>query len=300
MKKIFLFLIIFLLSVENIQASTNVYTRTSSDYLVPSDIKVDASNRNAILNTPAVNAKEKVYDFADLLTNEQEFSLYNNINYFINDSSYDLVIVTIDDNPKYSAMEYADDFFDYNDFGFNSSRDGVLVLIDMDTREVYISTSGMAIKMYSDYRIESIIDAGYYNLTNGNYYGCLSEMINEIENYYDLGFPSENNNLHIDENGNPYYIRKMPYLMIFLAAGTFCLIVTMILYYKTRSVVKKHNIASYINMENTNINKNEIFLTTYTSKIRRQTSSSSGGGGGGSSFHRSSSGRSHGGGGRRF
>ena len=42
------------------------------------------------------------------------------------------------------------------------------------------------------------------------------------------------------------------------------------------------------------------FLTTYTSKIRRQTSSSSGGGGGGSSFHRSSSGRSHGGGGRRF
>ena len=297
MRKIFLILTILLFSVENIQASTNVYERTSSDYLVPSDITVNSSNRNNILNTPAVDASEKVYDFADLLTTEQEDSLYDDINDFINDSSYDLVIVTIDDNPKYSAMDYADDFFDYNDFGVNSSRDGVLILIDMDTREIYVSTSGMALKMYSDYRIDNIIDAGYYYLTSGYYYNCLSEMIDELELYYDNGYPSENSNLHIDENGNPYYIRKMPYLMIFLVAGTFCLIVTLILYFKTKSVVKKHNIASYIDKENTNISKNDIFLTTYTSRIRRQSSSSSGGG---SSFHRSSSGRSHGGGGRRF
>lgn len=298
MKKFLIFFITLFFSIQNVEATVTTYERTTSDYLVPNSIEVTASNRNDILKTPAVLEKEKVYDFANLLTDIEEENLYDKVSDYIETSKYDLAIVTINDNNKYSAMEYADDFFDYNNFGFNSSRDGLLILIDMDTREIYVSTSGMAIKMYNDSRIDSIIDAGYNYLTSGNYYTCLIRMIERLDSYFDSGYPSGNKNLFIDEDGNPYYIRKIPYIMVFMLSSVICAIVSSVLYFKTSSKIKKQNTVTYINPNITNIIKNDQFVTTYTSRIRIQSSSS--GSGGGSSFHSSSSGRSHGGGGRHF
>lgn len=273
MKKIFLILSILFCSISNVYASTKVYTRTEENYLVPSDIEVTYGNKVDVLNTPAVDADEKIYDFADLLTDSEEQKLYDEINKYIEASRYDLAIVTIDENPKYSAMVYADDFFDYNDFGIGTNRDGTLILIDMDTRKIWISTSGAAIDKYSDSRIDSVIDAGYNELTSANYYDCLVNMVKKLESYH-----------------------RMPYFVITLISAIICLVVSMILYNKTRSVIKKHNTVTYINTDNTNIIKNDMFVTTHTSRVLRQSSSSSGG----SSTHRSSSGRSHGGGGRSF
>ncbi len=300
MKKRLLFLTTILLSFfcfENVLASTNTFVRNESDYKVRSDINITDSNKKNILLTPSVDSSEKIYDFADLLSNYEENNLFSSIENFISDTNYDLAVTTISKNNKNNAREYADDFYDYNNFGFNSSRDGILILIDMDTREIYISTSGYAIKMYSDSRIDSIIDSGYNYLKSGNYYECLDRIINRMMSYYNNGFPSNNKNMLIDELGNPYYIRKIPYLMIILISSISSLIVSLILYFKTISKIKKQNTVTYINPNSSNIIKSDQFISTHTTKIRRETSSS---GGSGSSFHSSSSGRSHGGGGRHF
>lgn len=299
MKRFLIFFIALFCSIQNVGAIVTTYERTTDDYLVPDSINVTSSNRSAVLKTPAVDESEKVYDFADLLNSNDEEQLYEKVNAYIKTSNYDLVIVTIDDNNKYSAEEYADDFFDYNNFGLNSSRDGLLILIDMDTRKIWVSTSGMAIKMYSDDRIDNIIDAGYYYLINQEYYECLIRMIERLDSYFDSGYPNGNKNLFIDEEGKPYYIRKIPYVMILLISSVICAITSSVLYFKTSSKIKKQNTVTYINPNITNIIKNDQFVTTYISKVRIESSSSSGGSGG-SSFHSSSSGRSHGGGGRSF
>lgn len=301
MKKIFVILISLFCGISSILAKDFLvvtYERTESNYLVPDSINVTSSNKQAILKTPAVLASEKVYDFANLLTETEEEQLYNQVITYIENTNYDLALVTINENNKYSAMEYADDFFDYNDFGINSSRDGLLILIDMDTREIWVSTSGQAIKMYSDLRIDNIIDAGFNYLKNSKYYDCLSHMIDKMDYYFNLGVPSGNLDMQIDEEGNPYYVKKIPYLMIFIISGAVCTIISLILYFKTSSKIKKQNTVTYINPNLSNLIKNDQFLTTHTSRIRIESSSSSGGGG--SSFHSSSSGRSHGGGGRHF
>lgn len=298
MKKFLMFIIVLFCCIYNVEATVTTYDRTPNDYLVPDSINVTSSNKSSILKTPAVDEKEKVYDFADLLSNSEEENLYLRINNYIDTTNYDLAIVTINYNNKASAMEYADDFFDYNKFGFSSRRDGVLILIDMDTRKIWLSTSGMTIKMYNDSRIDSIIDAGYNYLTRQDYYNCLVKMIDKLDSYFTAGYPSGNNNLIIDDNGDPYYIKKIPYILIFLMSGVICAITSSVLYFKTSSKIKKQNTVTYINPNITNIIKNDQFVTTYTSRIRIQ--SNSGGSGGGSSFHSSSSGRSHGGGGRSF
>lgn len=275
-------------------------TRTSTDLKVPSDVEID--DINAILNTPCVDDMDKIYDFANLLTDSEEELLYDKVIGYINSTDYDLVLVTTDENIKNSAMKYADDFYDYNHFGKNKSRDGVLILIDMATRELYISTSGYAIKMYDDYRIERILDSGYNYITNEKYYDTFNNMIESLNDYYLDNYPDSNEMLLIDKLGKPYYIKYISYEVVFIVSSIITLIVSLVLYFKSRLKVKRFNTVSYLkSIEITK--RNDTYVNSHVSRVLRaseSSSSSSGSSRGGSSYHRSSSGRSHGGGGRKF
>ena len=94
MKKIVLSLIIFLLPIVSF-ASTNTYPRTEDDLRINSWITVTEENKDNILNTPSVNEEEKIYDFADLYTDEQERDLFEMVNTYIEKNGVDLVILTI-------------------------------------------------------------------------------------------------------------------------------------------------------------------------------------------------------------
>lgn len=275
--------------------------RDVDDLKVPDD--VSTNNINDILNTPCVIETDKVYDFADLLTDNEEELLYNKVEEYINNTNYDLVLVTTNDNPKNSAMKYADDFFDYNNFGKNQSRDGVLILIDMDTRELYISTSGQAIKMYDDYRIERVLDSGYDYITIKKYFNTFISMVESLSDYYLNDYPDSNNNLIIDDLGNPQYVKSIPYQMAFLIAGIITLVVALILYFKSRLKIKRLDTVSYLKRIDITTKK-DTYVNSHVSRVLRASDSSSssfgGSSGGGSSHHTSSSGRSHGGGGRKF
>ena len=67
---IVLFLTIFI-SFNTVNASTNTKERTEDNYLISDKITVTESNKYNILQTPAVDASEKVYDFADLFTDSE-------------------------------------------------------------------------------------------------------------------------------------------------------------------------------------------------------------------------------------
>ena len=75
MKKIFVLLISLFLLVLPVYASTNTYSRTTTDLKVPKKIKYKSSMEHNVLLTPSVNANEKIYDFAELLTEEEEKQL---------------------------------------------------------------------------------------------------------------------------------------------------------------------------------------------------------------------------------
>ena len=67
---IIIFIVFFGIKL-NCNAGVQTYKRTTDNLLIPSDVKVDSTNLNSILNTPAVNAKEKIYDFAFLIDDQQ-------------------------------------------------------------------------------------------------------------------------------------------------------------------------------------------------------------------------------------
>ena len=134
-KRLFLLLVIILsvFWIKDVNASTKTFERTNEDLRVPDYINVTEENKSNILLTPSVDAKEKVYDFADLFDDQEEKDLYDQINKFIKNTNMDLAVVTISYNNKHNAGVYSDDFYDYNDFGIGDDNSGLLFLIDMDT-----------------------------------------------------------------------------------------------------------------------------------------------------------------------
>ena len=79
----------------------------------------------------------------------------------------------------------ADEISDLNDS--TEQEDGVALLIDMDNREITISTCGIAIRYLTDSRIDNILDAAYAKISNGDYNGCMHSMLTGVETYYEKG-----------------------------------------------------------------------------------------------------------------
>ena len=276
-----------------VNAEVVTYERTKENYRVPSDITVSQYNEKDVLNTPSVDESIKVYDFANLLSDSQEKSLFNSIVRFTNKTGLEAVIATIDDNPGKSVRDEAADFYDYNYFKTN----GIIFLIDMDVREYAIVTTGSAMNVYLNTEIDIMLDNVYPYMANKNYYSACNSFMEDIDRYYSV---QEDDYYYGDS-----YVKKQSIgsrvLNAFFGAGIVATVVILIMLFQCRMVRKANSSRSYLVEETKKIdNLGEIKTGSHTSRVRIQTSSGSSGGGSRSSSFSGSSGRSHGGGSRRF
>lgn len=294
MKKIFVLFISLFLLVLPVYASTNTYSRTTTDLKVPKKIKYKSSMEHNVLLTPSVNANEKIYDFAELLTEEEEKQLYDKVKEFIANTNLDFAIVTINTNVKDSTQEYADDFYDYNDF----SIDGLAFVIDMQNRIFYISTAGKAMLYYDDYRIEYILSALDQEMYNHEYFNACNTLISQLTEYYNHGF-SDNADKYVVIGTQIY--RKTPYLLLSIIAVVSATIGTLILALRNKKIKLATNSNDYFDNKSFEITKDtKEFISSNTSRVYIPPADSGGGGSSGGGFHSGSSGSSHGGGGHRF
>lgn len=309
MKKLLkIFMIITLVSITNVYASTNTVDRnTLENYGVNKNVQNIDSKLSHILNTKKVDATEKIYDFSDILTDEEEALLKEKIDKFIEDNNMDMVIVTDDFAYSYDKKneEYADDFYDYNDFGLDIEYySGVLLLRNTYSQDPYyhMSTSGNAQLYFSDSRINYILDNIYDDIHSGNYYSGFSKWIAYTDSYVKSGLPSSASNYYLDNNGNMHRVKPKyhpPFGVAFIAGLIVALTIVLIMVAKNKMVKKAKKASEYLDQGSINITRREdTFLRSHTTSYT--VSSSSGGhhGGGGHSFHSGSSGFSHGGGGR--
>ena len=285
-----------------VNAEVVTYERTKENYRVPSDIEVNSTNEWNVLNTPSVDQDVKVYDFANLLSDSQEKSLFNSIIRFTNKTGLEAVIATIDDNPGKTVRDEAADFYDYNYF----KKNGIIFLIDMEVREYAIVTTGSAMDVYPNTEIDLMLDNVYPYMVNKNYFSACNTFLEDIERYFSV----QEDDYYYDETSDSY-VKKQSIgsraLNAFFGAGIVATVVILIMLFQCRMVRKANSSRSYLVEETKKIdNLGEIKTGSHTSRVRIQTSSGSSGGsyrsGGGSrsSSFRGSSGRSHGGGSRRF
>ena len=82
---------------------------------------------------------ERLADFADLLDDGQEEELEAKLDQVSEDYGCDVVVVTEETLDGAVPQDYADDFFDYNDYGMGEDKSGILFLITMSERKRCIS-----------------------------------------------------------------------------------------------------------------------------------------------------------------
>lgn len=318
--KVFFILIIFLFGMINCKASVVTFDRNElKNYGVNKKWKITDKNKSNVMNTKAVDASEKIYDFSDILTDSEEQELKLKIDEFIKETNMDMVIVT-DEFNYYNDEEnevYAADFYDYNDFGINYDKySGVLLLRNTNPSDKYynIYTFGDAQLYFSYERLENTLDDIYFDFTSPltsknygyssdndeylindvtndyGYYKGMLKFINDMETYYKNGIPSNMKNYKVDDNGYLYEVYKAPWLPITILSIIVTMIVMGILIKKNKMIVKATNANNYYVKDSLKIiNRVDSYVRSHTSSYTRSSSSSSGGG-------RSSSGGSSGGG----
>lgn len=198
MKKInylIIILITFFTISLNCNATSNTYTRTTDNLLVPNDVKVDSNSIKSILNTPAVSATEKIYDFANLIDDSQEKKIVDKITKFSKRNKMDIVIVTTNDLKGFQLPEYTYNFYDYNDF----LQNGVTLVIYTggNSPEIFMGNSGekdgFIFKTYNETRINQTLSYVYNNhIKNKDYYGACDKYVDIIIGFYATDMKKQN------------------------------------------------------------------------------------------------------------
>ena len=84
----------------------------------------------------------RMNDSADVLTAEEDSELEDALEELSLRQSFDVTIATIEslESVDYDSMEaYADDLYDFCQFGYGSDMDGVLLLVSVGDRKWHIS-----------------------------------------------------------------------------------------------------------------------------------------------------------------
>lgn len=243
----------------------------------------------------------RLADQEELLTTEEQEELLARLDEISERQQCDVVIVTVASIEGKTATEYADDYFDYQGYGYGEKSDGILLLVGMKERVWAISTHGsLGISAFTDAGLDYIKEDVQFQLKLDNYAKAFRTFASLCDQF-----------LTAAHKGKPYDVGNLPIkhaspsILIFLFP-----IGILIMAWKSRSkkrslksVVKKTGAISYKVPNSLHLWVDEDRITgSHVTKRKRHEesrdrggSSGSGGSSGGSTTHTSSSGRTHGG-----
>lgn len=222
----------------------------------------------------------RLVDDADLLTESQETALTEKLDKISEKHKCDVIIVTANSLEGKNPTAYADDYFDYNGYGFGDECDGILLLISMEDRDWAISTCGFGIDAFSDADQEYIVDEIIDDLSSGNYNAAFTEFAELCDEF-------------IAKEKNPLGLKWILYSILIGAAIAFC--ITWYMRMQLKSVHRQPAAKDYVRDGSfvLEIERDRYLYKKLDKRAKPKDNGSSGRSG--SSTHRSSSGRSHGG-----
>jgi len=215
--------------------------------------------------------KSRLVDNADLLSDAEESAILSKLDAKSEEFQCDIVIVTVESTGYKSAEEFADEFYDYNGYGFGEDSDGILFLVNLNEGSWAVSTCGEGEYIIDDFALDEIEEICIPNLSAGNYYSAFINYINITEEYI------------VDYNTFPLFTN----LVISIIVGfVVSLVVVSVMKGKLKSVRKQLYAGVYTKENSFEVTQSrDIYLYSHVTRTAKPKNNS----------HSSSSGRSHGG-----
>ena len=257
-------------------------------------------------------ADAQVIDDAKLFTADEVMQMNVIIERIEQGHQVDMVVLSTHDVPTdysdsmWRIRDYADDYYERGGYGMGEDFSGMLILLDMNNRAMWLSTGGVMIDYITDAREESILDRSYPYLRSDDYGEAMIAALERVEYYMDKG-RAEGSFRYDEATGkrlSGVYNTLTPGEIALAGIGGVAAALIMCLTiggsYSLSGSTYSYDRGSNAKLDLTQ--DEEVFVRQYVTRRPRNTGTngSSGGRSGGSGVHRSSGGRSHGGGGRRF
>jgi len=245
-------------------------------------------------NVPLIEETKSVVDFAGIFNEEEYKELTNTLNSLKTKYDMDVVVLTTNTLNGMSPQNYADDFYDYN----NYSNDGILFLISFEDRDWYVSTKGEGMS-FNDYAIDYAVEQMMNDLGNGDYYNAFKIFADNVD--YFLTESQKGNDYDYNHKVKTFNLDNVA-LSCFIGVVV-TIVVLLILNGQLKSVKTNKFARNYVVPGSFYLTGfSDLLISSHISKTPRpkDTDSHSSGGGSHSSFHTSSSGSSHGGHGGKF
>lgn len=221
---------------------------------------------------------QTICDDAELLSSSEEEELNREICELSEELEVNIEVVTTRQGiDEYNAQSYAENFFEDYDFSYEGDS-GLLLLIDMESRYMYIWVQGKTEQYYSEKRTDKMVDNIRPALQEEEYEEAVEIFLEDVRHY-----------MGREERSGI----KNPFIQIGVSLAV-AAVAVLIMYSgrKTKMTVNNH---TYLDGNRANIvGQNDIYTHTTTITRKIETQSSSGRSGGGSS---SGSGGGHGSGG---
>ena len=207
-----------------------------------------------------------LYDEADLLSSTEETQIAEKLSSLREQFQAQLVIITVPSSDG-SIDTFVEHVYDSMNMGCGENRDGVLLLVCMDSREYRILSNGYAGEAIGMDQINAIGEAIVSGLSDGNYADAFILFADNCAYYLD-GYL----------NGYPFRVGKN--LIISLIVGIVAGIAAAVILKKQLKSVRQQKQANvYIKSGSMQITASrDMFLYREVTRTQKQASNSSGSG----------------------
>lgn len=279
-------------SETNYDSSVASFMNTAKELLLPLAEK-DAAET---VPFPESRSFSRVVDLASVISPSDLSKLNAYADSISEQYRCDVAVAFVDSTAPKDVQAYADDFYDYNGFGYGEGDDGILLLIAVKDRKYAISTYGYGVRAFSDNDLDALIGRFRAYLSGGSWSDAALEFITGCgEILYRRAYEPQNNVSAFPQTT----VSPVSLIPINIAVGLivgFIIVGTM--KSKHTSVKKQTEAWNYLRDGSFRLTySNDRFINAHLDRVRKpeppqnRTSGYTGGG----STHISSSGRTHGG-----
>lgn len=232
----------------------------------------------------------RVYDEADLLTDDEESELLDRLDSLSEEYYFDVAVATVQSTDGVAMNKFTDTFYDDNYYGLGDDYDGILFMVSIGDREWHITTHGYGMTVFNQDGLDYLKEKVTPELKDEDFAGAFNVFADQCELF-----------LAQAETGTPYDASTLPteplslmWIPISIAIGfALALLCTMGMRAQLKSVRSQDSAVDYVRSGSMNVTRsNDIFLyhtVTRTERPKESDSSSTGGsdsshGGTGGSF----------------
>lgn len=227
----------------------------------------------------AANEKQRIYDHADILTDEQVERLEATAAKYSDKRETDFLVITMDNESK-DIVDYVGDFYEEEELGYDGPHGNVAIIsIDMKKRDVLLTGFGKAEEYLDPDKLETIRAKVTPALSDGDYEAGFDQFITLSAKY-----------MTYKPGANPDNLLYNTWIQLALSIAIGTVIVWQLARNPGMKVTTNHG--TYRDMERTKLNekKDDYIRTTVTKKRKPKPKSGGGGGSSGGGFRGSTGG----------